>query len=215
VAAIDPRTKVTFHVVRADGGPEVAVAMRGGVLTCGKQGDLALHHDPFVAALQARFTLTGPRLVVEDVGGGNGVFLRVKDERELAAGGDVRMGRQRLLVEALAPVAPSSDGTLQWGSPDRNSRFRIIQLLEGGLRGAAFVLKQGDNFVGRATGDVAFPQDGFVSSRHALLRAHAGLLLVRDLGSSNGTFIRLAGPTFVEDGDHFLIGRELFRVQIE
>jgi len=40
-------------------------------------------------------------------------------------------------------------------------------------------------------------------------------LLVRDLGSSNGTFIRLSGPTFVEDGDHFLIGRELFRVQIE
>ncbi|HEX9507727.1 MAG TPA: FHA domain-containing protein, partial [Myxococcales bacterium] len=122
---------------------------------------------------------------------------------------------QRLLVEALAPVAPSSDGTLQWGSADRNSRFRIVQLLEGGLHGAAFVLKQGDNFVGRATGDVAFPQDGFVSSRHALLRAHGGLLMVRDLGSSNGTFIRLSGPTFVEDGDHFLIGRELFRVQIE
>jgi hypothetical protein len=24
----------------------------------------------------------------------------------------------------------------------------------------------------------------------------------------------LVAPTFVEDGDHFLIGRELFRVQI-
>jgi pSer/pThr/pTyr-binding forkhead associated (FHA) protein len=40
-------------------------------------------------------------------------------------------------------------------------------------------------------------------------------LRVRDVGSSNGTFIRLTGPVFVDNGDHFLIGRQLLRVEIQ
>jgi hypothetical protein len=40
-------------------------------------------------------------------------------------------------------------------------------------------------------------------------------LMVRDAGSSNGTFIRLTGPTFVDNGDHFLMGRQLLRVEIQ
>ena len=37
---------------------------------------------------------------------------------------------------------------------------------------------------------------------------------MKDVGSSNGTFLRLAAPTFVENGDQFLVGRELLRVEI-
>ncbi len=209
-----PRPTVTFHVVRADGGPEVTVAMRNQVLTCGKKGDLALHLDPFVAPTQARFAFSDHRLAVEDVGGGNGVFLRVRREHELSSGGELRVGRQRLVVEPIAPSAPAADGTLIWGSPEKDYRFKLVQMLEGGLRGSSWVLKEGDNYLGRASGDITFPTDAFVSSRHACLRVQGKRLVVQDVGSSNGTFVRLVAPTFVEDGDHFLIGRELFRVQI-
>jgi hypothetical protein len=34
------------------------------------------------------------------------------------------------------------------------------------------------------------------------------------VGSSNGTFLRIGAPTFVEHGDQFLVGRELVRVEI-
>src|SRR5215471_9674357 len=99
-----PRPKVTFHVVRADGGPAVLVEMRGEIVTCGKQGDLALHQDPFVAPTQARFFFSNSRLAVEDVGGGNGIFVRLRADTPLVAGSELRLGRQRLLLEAIPPV---------------------------------------------------------------------------------------------------------------
>ncbi len=80
------RPKVALRVVRADGGPESVVPMKGDVMTCGREGDLALPDDPFVAGQQARFFFSGARLAVEDVGGGNGVFVRLKVERELPIG---------------------------------------------------------------------------------------------------------------------------------
>ncbi len=93
-------------------------------------------------------------------------------------------------------------------------RFRLVQLLEGGLRGAAFVLKEGENTLGRESGDITFPTDGFVSGRHAVLQVRQDRLFVKDVGSSNGTFLRLSAPTFLENGDHLLIGRELLRVEL-
>lgn len=208
------RPKVAIRVVRADGGPETVVAMAGAQLTCGTRGDVLLPDDPFVASMQARFFLAASKLTVEDVGGGNGVFLRLHKERELSAGAELRLGRQRLLLELLPPANRNSDGALMWGSPDAGYRYRLIQVLEGGSRGAAYVLKDGENLLGRDSGDITFAGDGFVSGRHAALQVRQERLFVRDLGSSNGTFFRLRAPTALENGDHLLIGRELLRVEI-
>ena len=210
-----PKPKVSFRIVRADGGPEALVPMAKEVVTCGRQGDLPTQDDPFVAPAQARFFFSGARLAVEDIGGGNGVFVRLRAEREVASGAELRLGRQRLLVEPVPPLSPGPGGVTVWGSPDPGYRFRLIQVLEGGLRGSAFPLKDGDNALGRELGDIAFPQDGFVSGRHASLQVRQGRLWVKDLGSSNGTFVRLSAPTFVDHGDQFLIGRQLVRVELD
>lgn len=209
------KPNVNIRVVRADGGPESVVQMRGDVLTCGRAGDIALNDDPFVADLQARFYLTGNRVAVEDVGRGNGVFCRLRAEREVTAGGEIRLGRQRLVLEAIPPLSPAPDGATAWGSPDPGYKFRVVQILEGGVRGAAYPLKDGENLVGREVGDITFPTDGFVSGRHAVLRVDRDRLLVKDAGSSNGTFVRLGGPAFIDTGDQFLIGRQLLRVEIQ
>ncbi len=209
------RPKIGFRVVRADGGPEVSVPMRGELFTCGKKADLSLGDDPFVTDLQARFYFHGPRLAVEDVGGTNGVFLRLKQERELGKDGELRVGRQRLVLEAVPPAAPAPDAAMAWGSPDNGCPFRLVQLIEGGLRGAAYPLKAGETSIGREVGDITFPQDGFVSGRHATLSVQANRVVVRDLGSSNGTFVRLQAPSYVELGDQLLIGRHLVRVDTQ
>lgn len=208
------RPKVSLRVVRADGGPESVVNLKGDVMTCGRDGDLALKDDPFVAPQQARFFFSGARLAVEDLGGGNGVFVRLKAERELPMGGELRIGRQRLVLEPIPNVSQGPGQTVQWGSPDPGFRFRLIQILEGGLRGAAFPLKEGENQLGREIGDLTFPTDGFVSGRHALLTVRQDRLVIRDVGSSNGTFVRLNAPAFVEPGEQFLIGRSLVRVDV-
>ena len=208
------RPKVAIRVVRADGGAEIVVAMGGEELRCGARGDIPLEDDPFVASTQARFFFAAGRLAVEDVGGGNGIFIRLHKERELATGGELRLGRQRLLLEPVPALSHGSGGAMIWGSPDVGYRFRLIQILEGGTRGAAFVLKDGENLLGRESGDITFPTDGFVSGRHAVLQVRQDRLFVKDVGSSNGTFLRLSAPTPLENGDHLLIGRELLRIEV-
>jgi pSer/pThr/pTyr-binding forkhead associated (FHA) protein len=182
-------------------------------MVCGRKGDVVIEDDPFVSESQLRLFFSGNRLAVEDVGGGNGVFTRLRSERELALGGELRLGRQRLLLEPMADVTPDEDGAIQWGSADPGHRFRLVQLIEGGFRGAAWLLHEGDNAIGREVGDIAFPSDGFVSGRHALIHVSFDRVVVRDLGSSNGTFLRLAAPAFVDNGDQFLTGRQLLRVE--
>lgn len=210
-----PRPKVAFRIVRADGGPEAVVPMRGDVLTCGKGGDIPLPDDPFVAQTQARFFFSGARLAVEDVGGGNGVFSRLQKERDLSAGAELRIGRQRLVVEAIPPLAPGPDGATAFGSPDPGCRYRLVQYMEGGAQGGAFPLKEGENLLGRESGDISFPTDGFVSGRHAAFTLVQERLRIKDLGSSNGTFVKLHAPAFVEHGDQFLVGRQLLKVEVQ
>lgn len=188
--------------------------MRGDVMLCGRSGDLSIPDDPFVADTQMRLFFSGGRLAVEDVGGGNGVFTRLRAEREVPAEGEIRVGRQRLVVEPVPPLTAAEDGATAWGSPDAGHRVRLIQLLEGGIRGGAFPLKDGENNIGREVGDITFPSDGFVSGRHAVINVTTDRIMLRDLGSSNGTFLRLSAPTFVDNGDQFLIGRQLVRVEL-
>lgn len=209
-----PRPKVALRIVRADGGPEAVLQMKGDVLTCGKQADLPLPDDPFVAPVQARFFFSGGRLAVEDIGGGNGVFVRLRAEKEIPIGGELRVGRQKLIVEPIPAVSPGPGGVLVWGSPDQGYKLRLLVMLEGGHKGAAFPLRTGENMLGRENGDITFPTDGFVSGRHALFSVQGDRLLVKDVGSSNGTFLRLTGPSFVDNGDQYLIGRQLVRVEV-
>ncbi|MFN7133602.1 MAG: FHA domain-containing protein, partial [Myxococcales bacterium] len=68
--------------------------------------------------------------------------------------------------------------------------------------------------LGREVGDITFPGDGFVSGRHAVISVRGERMTVRDVGSSNGTFFRLGGPTRLENGDQLLIGRQLLKLDI-
>lgn len=208
------RPRVSIRVVRADGGPESVVAMRGDALVCGRTGDLTLPNDPFVAEAQLRLFFSDNRLAVEDVGGHNGVFVRLHREILLAPKSEIRVGRQRLLLEELRQAMPAPDGAIAWGSADGGFRYRLVQYYEGGYPGRAFMLKPGDNSLGREKGDITFPGDGFVSGKHAIISVTSDQVTLRDLGSANGTFVRLTAPAFVENQNQFLVGRELVRVEV-
>ena len=55
---------------------------------------------------------------------------------------------------------------------------------------------------------------GLHQGEYRLLYVAPERLMLRDLGSSNGTFLRLGAPSFVDNGDQFLIGRQLVRVEL-
>jgi pSer/pThr/pTyr-binding forkhead associated (FHA) protein len=172
--------------------------------------EVKLDQDPFVAPVHAVLRFEGTQLLVQDLGTVNGVFLAFKDRR-LEGGGEIRVGRQRVRVEWMPPHhAPAGEPV--WGSPDPGYVARAIQLFEEGAEGDVFPLRNGENVIGRAAGDVTFPHDGYVSSKHAAISISGRSISVKDLGSANGTFIRIEQSAPLSIGDLLLIGEQILRV---
>lgn len=179
-------------------------------------GPLAFLDDPYISARHCRIFFVEDRLFVEDLDSRNGVYRRLRGEISLDVDDLFRVGKQLLRLERMDPTPPpAEDGTRLWGSPDPGYLFRLVQLLEGGIQGEAYPLREGENLVGRASGDIVFPGDRYVSARHAAIGVSPEGARLRDLGSSNGTFVRLDKVTALEGGDLLLMGNHLLRVDLE
>jgi pSer/pThr/pTyr-binding forkhead associated (FHA) protein len=91
-------------------------------------------------------------------------------------------------------------------------KAKLILIRGEGVEGLSYQLNAEQHVVGR-NGQLVFPDDPFVSPRHANLFYRSGKLVVRDEGSQNGVFWRVRGSIDVFPGDHFLAGEQLFRVE--
>ncbi|HXY31684.1 MAG TPA: FHA domain-containing protein [Gemmatimonadaceae bacterium] len=67
--------------------------------------------------------------------------------------------------------------------------------------------------IGRDGCDLVFPDDPYVSPIHAQLAVRDGALFVRDLGSTNHTWVFLDAPHHLLDDDLLLIGSQLIRFE--
>jgi len=65
-------------------------------------------------------------------------------------------------------------------------------------------------------GDIVFTNDPFMSRRHASVDRDptTGAFSVRDLGSSNGTFVAIREERELASGDHLRVGQHLFRLDV-
>jgi pSer/pThr/pTyr-binding forkhead associated (FHA) protein len=68
-----------------------------------------------------------------------------------------------------------------------------------------------DTTIGRQDGDLRFPEDASLSPLHAKVSWEKDTLVVRDLGSRNGTWVFLEAPHRLVDGDLLLIGSQVIR----
>jgi len=209
-----PRARARISAIARDGSRSADYVLTQAETRVGRavaEGEVKLDKDQFVAATHAVFKFDGDQLTVQDGGTDNGVFLWFK-ERQIQSGDELRIGRQRLRIEWLPEEPETPAEQPLWGSPDPGYVARAVQLLEGGGEGDVFPLKNGENLVGRGGGDVSFPQDGYVSSRHCLVTVGDGQIGVKDLGSANGTFVKINGSTSVTPGDLLLVGEQILRV---
>jgi pSer/pThr/pTyr-binding forkhead associated (FHA) protein len=98
-----------------------------------------------------------------------------------------------------------------FGQLQMPGKAKLILIRGDGIEGLSYQLNAEQHVVGR-TGQLVFPDDAFVSPRHANLFYRAGKLVVRDEGSVNGVFWRVRGSIELAAGDFFLAGEQLFRV---
>ena len=92
-------------------------------------------------------------------------------------------------------------------------RGRLHLVMEGGQPGEIYELGD-ETSIGRTTGQITFPHDGFMSGRHARVVRRGGKFALSDEGSRNGTFVKIKGEIELEPGDMILVGKQLFRFEV-
>jgi pSer/pThr/pTyr-binding forkhead associated (FHA) protein len=131
------------------------------------------------------------------------------------------VGQQVLRFELVKDAeeglgAVSEHGTLLFGTPASPRYARLSQRTVEGVARDVFYIRKAETVLGRESGDIVFTEDPFLSRRHALLRfkRDTKTFTLADLGSSNGTFLRIREEVELKDGDQFRIGQQLFRVDL-
>jgi pSer/pThr/pTyr-binding forkhead associated (FHA) protein len=112
-----------------------------------------------------------------------------------------------------AAVPPEILGarTQFFGQLQMPGRAKLILIRGEGVEGLSYQLNAEQHVVGR-NGQLVFPDDPFVSPRHANLFYRNSKLVVRDEGSLNGVYLRVRGTVDLQMGDYFLAGEQLFRL---
>jgi pSer/pThr/pTyr-binding forkhead associated (FHA) protein len=154
---------------------------------------------------------------VRDEGSLNGVYLKLKPQVPWPLNfGDVfRIGQEIIKLEALDNQPAPRDGVERLGSPRDGFVGRLALVIGRDTTGNAFPIPLAGVHCGRERGDILFSEDGYVSGLHCRIAPNeAGQLALTDVGSSNGTFIRLRADQKLTTGDILLMGQQLFRVDI-
>lgn len=207
---------VSLTALRADGTEAGRFHMPSTPMTIGRDTGGIFAGDSYLSPKHATFTPKGKQVVVRDESSLNGVYKKLTrdDPVELGLGDVFRIGQEILRVEPLTPLAKSPDGVERLGSPAKGYVGRIALVIGRDTTGNAYPIPESGLHLGRERGDVLFPEDGYVSGLHCRISFQSGKLFLTDLGSSNGSFVRLYKDTSVSTGDVLLMGQQLFRVAV-
>jgi len=209
------RAKLTL--IRGDGLDGVSFTLAGEDHLAGRiDCPILFAEDPFLSPTHANFFYRDGKLIVRDESSTNGVFVRVTGSVEIPLGSKFLVGEQ-MLEATLVPDVPDEaieDGTYFFASPRRGGVLRVQQTLRGGEGGVAFCTATGTVRMGREGNDLDFPDDPFISGHHAQVAWESGRLVLTDLGSKIGTFVRIAGEKQLAHGDYVFMGQQLLRVEI-
>ena len=206
-------------LVQRDGSDGATYSLAGDQVDIGRtEGDLRFD-DPYLGARHARIALTAGARVLSALEKRNGVYQRLRASADLSDGDQILVGKQVLKFETVPELEKGlqpavQQGVVLFGTPVRDSWGRLRQITQAGVTRDLYHLGRNDMVLGREQGDIVFPEDEFISRRHAQLSFRDGVGRIEDLGSSNGTFLRLRGPHTLVSGDLIRVGDELLRFEI-
>jgi pSer/pThr/pTyr-binding forkhead associated (FHA) protein len=201
--------------LRADGSEAGTFQLPGATTTVGRETGGIFAGDSYLSPRHATFRIVGTgRAIVKDEASLNGVYKKLARDApvELKPNDIFRIGQEIVRYEPLTPQPASADGVERLGAPAKGYVGRIALVIGRDESGNAFPIPEGGVHLGRERGDILFPEDGYVSGLHCRLSWEAGKLMLTDLGSSNGTFLRIHDEVEVRTGDVLLMGQQLFRI---
>ncbi len=208
--------KAKLILIRGEGVEGLSYQLNLENHIVGKAGQLVFPDDPFISPRHANFFYKNGTLCVRDEGSLNGVYVRVRGSVDINSEDHFLAGEQVFRVDFPPSLndQPGPDGTFFYASPKHQSTFRITQLLQGGTPGMTVCARSPSLQIGREGGDLNFPTDLYMSGAHCKIDEANGKLTLTDMGSRNGTYVRLKAERELAHGDYLFIGRKLLRVEI-
>ncbi|MEO8842163.1 MAG: FHA domain-containing protein [Kofleriaceae bacterium] len=211
----------TAILVNRDGSDGQRYPLTADDTVIGRAGaDIAFDDDRFLAKQHARFERSPDgTLKIHPIDMLNGVFKKADGPVELSDGTIILVGREVLQFETITPEEKTvhplvRHGVSLFGSPPREPYARLMQLVpSGGYRDVRHLIVE-ETVLGREEGDIVFRDDAFMSRRHAAVNWDGKRAQITDLGSSNGTFVRILAPTALKHGDHVRMGDQLLRIEL-
>lgn len=209
-------------IVRRDGSEGESFSLAGGRLSIGRtEGEVRFPTDTFISRVHARLTRQSQGVELVDLDSRNGVFVRILSAQQVYPGDHFLLGHQLMRLDNLGPddreQPADGDGVRLFGTPLAPAWGKLVSIGVGGAPSDVHYLRGSQTVFGRENGDVLFPADSFMSRRHARLRMEmrqgAMSVVLEDLGSANGTYLRLRGSAVLGEGDMFRVGDQLFRVR--
>lgn len=207
--------RAALVLLRPDGSEGEAFALREGATSIGRSTGAFFASDMYLSPHTATFLFDRGKVTVKDNNSLNGVFFRIEKNMpfELAHNAVFRIGQEIIRVELLSEFAPDADVEL-FGSPRSGCVGRISLVIGRQTGGNAYLIPAEGLHLGRERGDIVFPDDGYVSGLHCRLHAEGNRIFITDVGSSNGTFVRIKGDQVLNNGAVILLGQQLYRLDI-
>jgi thioredoxin reductase/pSer/pThr/pTyr-binding forkhead associated (FHA) protein/ferredoxin len=176
---------------------EKRFAITTEVTRIGRKTDGVQCDDPHLAEHHATLTKRGSQYIIEDTGAGSGVWLRARGQvgHVLAEGDFVWVGAQVLMATKQA------------------GKWAVAHYDASGVRKSTYEVGADGLFVGKSSAAQLDAKDKTLSRRHAHFLIEEGKLTVSDVGSLNGTYVRLSAPTPLCSGDEIRVGTKRLRFE--
>jgi hypothetical protein len=228
VPVLRPRRKATgglearLTVERGDATPGTVYRLEDEATPAGRaQGPIHFPRDTSLEARHATFLLRDGAVVLHDEQAPGGVYVRLRGTAAILQPGSQFAIGDRLLRftgPLPPPPPPPADGTRLLGAPRPESPAVLVEeCLEGDVPGRVYMRVGPSITIGRAGCSITLADDPYLSQVHAEILIEAdGSAKLHDLGSSNGTFVRLppASRRELRDGDAVRLGRQVLRVEV-
>ncbi len=107
----------------------------------------------------------------------------------------------------------TSNETMFFGALQAPGRAKLILIRGEGIEGLSYHLNATEHVAGRKQGAILFPEDNYLSPKHASFVYRDNILYLRDEGSHNGTYLRIREPRVIDHGTEIMAGEQLLRIE--
>ena len=157
--------------------------------------DISFPDDVTMADRHASISSSADGYFLRDDGSHYGIFLRLKPNRwqEISSGDIVQLGKQFLMFRV------------------ESGNYYFVHYDLNGKAVNRYILQEETLELGRGENTVLDANDFVLSRRHLAMTRQANKILLQDLASRNGTFLKVRNSTLLETDDEFRVGQQIFK----